>query len=843
MTSRNRTRHLIRCLCVVVASAACAADESEGVPFLQEHCVKCHNAEKHKGNVRLDELGFRVNGDSYKLWEEIVHNIQRGDMPPENEKQPLQEERQEFLKKLVSLMAKYEADSQSVREPFMRLTNRQIAHSLQDLLSTHENIADKLIGDPIDKHGYSRRSELDFSGAHLELYARALEGLISRAVPDPAPGPANVFRIAGNDWEKCHWAGDNYLYQGYRRLYEGPEWIGDNFKIPLPPKHEFRMFLHDNRSEGRFRIRLTLRNEPPTNGGPLTPQEMAVYLDHGEEEHYKLVQAFQVPAKEGVQQFEMFGDLADYLGVVTNPIVEGDHTPGYWLAFRTLTIVNHNELVGFPLPGRFLTTEPIYLVRSDDQWIKAFGGKPGLIASADGNNGRHGNEASGKPVYPEAIKTHGHVILEKVEFEVPYYQSWPPEGERPFLTDGHIVREKLPAMLAAFAAKAWRRPLSAEDTAHLEKLVAEELAAGPSEMGALRNSLITILSDPRFLYVSQAGNHGLASRLSCFLWNGPPDATLTALAGQKEPIDDATLKREVDRLLADERSKRFVDDFVARWIGFNAFDQTAIDPNYYPNFRLRARDYMKQESVEFFSEILRNDLSCLNFLESDFVMMNGWLAEHYGIPGVSTQRFVRIPAPPERGGGVLAQGAFLLAYSTGQDAHAVNRGVWVRSHLLGDPPSDPPPDIPTLGAQGAGEEGKGPLSIKQKLERHLTTGTTCYDCHKDIDHWGIPLEGFDAVGLPRTNIVKAGPVVRDVEIAGRKIDGLLTLKNYLLEERSQQFAYGFTRHMLSYALGRPMNYKDEEQVVDLQKTFEASGYRMKDLIRAIVVSPAFRNSH
>ena len=343
--------------------------------------------------------------------------------------------------------------------------------------------------------------------------------------------------------------------------------------------------------------------------------------------------------------------------------------------------------------------------------------------------------------------------------------------------------------------------------------------------------------------MSQAGNHGLASRLSCFLWNGPPDATLTALAGQKEPIDDATLKREVDRLLADERSKRFVDDFVARWIGFNAFDQTAIDPNYYPNFRLRARDYMKQESVEFFSEILRNDLSCLNFLESDFVMMNGWLAEHYGIPGVSTQRFVRIPAPPERGGGVLAQGAFLLAYSTGQDAHAVNRGVWVRSHLLGDPPSDPPPDIPTLGAQGAGEEGKGPLSIKQKLERHLTTGTTCCDCHKDIDHWGIPLEGFDAVGLPRTNIVKAGPVVRDVEIAGRKIDGLLTLKNYLLEERSQQFAYGFTRHMLSYALGRPMNYKDEEQVVDLQKTFEASGYRMKDLIRAIVVSPAFRNSH
>ena len=246
---------------------------------------------------------------------------------------------------------------------------------------------------------------------------------------------------------------------------------------------------------------------------------------------------------------------------------------------------------------------------------------------------------------------------------------------------------------------------------------------------------------------------------------------------------------------------------------------------------------MKQESIEFFSEILFKDLSCLNFLESDFVMVNGRLAEHYGIPEVHTQRFTRVAAPKSRGGGALAQGSVLLAYSTGQDAHAVNRGVWIRSRLLGDPPSDPPPDVPALGAQKDEPTQRGPLSIKQRLESHLAAGTTCYDCHKDIDPWGVALEGFDAVGLPRTKIkllpdIKisnlharvsrpaGGTVVKDVVIDEQEIDGLLPLKQFLLKHRHEQFAYGFTRHMLSYALGRPLTYRDEPTVLALQSEFQ-----------------------
>ena len=252
----------------LVASSAQAAfaDGNPDVTFLKTYCVKCHGADVRKGDVRLDQLTLRVTGENQELWTEVIHNLQRGDMPPEDARQPTDTQRQAFLAEVIRNLEKYAAESNATSDPLVRLTNNQIAHSLQDLLQTHEDIADQLIGDPVDKHGFSRQAELDLSGSYLQLYANALQQIIERAMPDIEPARPDVFRIAGNDWEKCHWAGDNYLYQGYRRLYEGPKWIGDDFEIPIPPKHEYRMFLRENRSKGRFRIKLTLRNEPPTYG-------------------------------------------------------------------------------------------------------------------------------------------------------------------------------------------------------------------------------------------------------------------------------------------------------------------------------------------------------------------------------------------------------------------------------------------------------------------------------------------------------------------------------------------------------------------------------------------------
>ena len=578
-------------------------------------------------------------------------------------------------------------------------------------------------------------------------------------------------------------------------------------------------------------------------GTARTPQEIGVYLDQSGKHPYKLVDPITVPVKAGPQEFEMFGTLEDHLGVVSDPIVAEDRSPGYWLKFRTLSIVNHNKLVGFKLPARFATTEPIFLVRPDEQWIKAFGHTHGLIPSANGNNGTHGNEAKGPAIYPDAMKTHGHVVIEKVEFETPFFETWPPPAVQPFLTEGKLDGKEMPDRLKEFAAKAWRSQLSAADAIHIDKTWAEEIAAGSSDLEALRSSVVTILSDPRFLYLRQSNNYDLTSRLSYFLWNGPPDATLTALAGEHDHLDDSVIEQQVDRLLADRRARRFIEDFVGQWVDFTRFDQIAIDPNYYPAFKdrgLRIREYMKQECVEFFTHVLSKDLSCLSFLESDFVMVNETLAEHYRIADVFTPRFMPVAAPAHRGGGVLAQAAVMLAQSNGQDAHTVNRGVWIRSRLLGDPPSDPPPDVPSLPEPSGDAKASVPVSVKQRLDLHLKTGTTCYDCHKDIDPWGIATEGFDAVGLPRTTIQKAGPVVKKVVIDEQEIDGLLPLKQFLLKQRHEQFAYSFTRYMLSFALGRSLTFRDEPIVRSLQSEFEESGYNMRSLIKSIVTSTAYR---
>ena len=837
-----------RWISLVIAMAALAehaavADGHQDHRFLLNHCVSCHGANETKGDVQLDRLRLPVNEDNHELWTEVVQNIQRGDMPPEDAEQPTDIQRQAFLAEIIPELEKYAAESSATPDPLVRLTNNQIAHSLQDLLQTHEHIAGQLIGDPIDKHGYSLQAQLDLSGSYLQLYANAVEQVVQRAIPNIDAARPNVFRVAGNDWEKCHWAGDNYLYLGHRRLYEGPQWIGDKFEIPIPPKHEYRMFLRENRSKGKFRIRLTLRNEPPENGQPRTPQEIGVYLDQSGKHPYKLVDPITVAAKEGPQHFELFGTLEDHLGVVSDPIVAADRSPGYWLKFRTLTIVNHNQLEGFPLPARFMWTEPIYLVRPDEQWIKAFGQTPGLIPSANGNNGTHGNEAKGPAIYPDAMKTHGHVVIEKVEFETPFFENWPPAAIQPFLAKGKLDSEKMPGKLQTFAERAWRRPLSEPDAIHVKKIWAEELATCSDEAEALRSSIVTILCDPRFLYLHQSDNYDLASRLSYFLWNGIPDAPLIALASEHDLIEDSAIERQVDRMLADKRARRFAEDFVAKWINFTRCDQIAVDPNYYPAFKdrgMRIKEYMKQECVEFFAHVLNSDLSCLSFLESEFVMVNEALAEHYGIADVFTPRFVPVTPPVHRGGGVLAQAAMLLAHSDGQDAHAVNRGVWIRSRLLGDPPSDPPPDVPALAEAASDGKAGGSVSVKQRLDLHLKAGTTCYDCHKDIDPWGIAIEGFDAVGLPRNTIRNAGPVVKKVEIDQQEIDGLLPLKQFLLEHRHKQFAYAFTSHMLSYALGRPLTYRDENTLLAVQADFEKSGYKMRSLIKAIVTSDAFR---
>ena len=284
--------------------------------FFEAHCVKCHNVEKAKGMVRLDSLRLPVVAENYETWREVVHQLQRGDMPPEEvEQRPKADARRAFLEKVLPALTRHETDARGPADPLMRLSNNQLAHSLQDLLGVSRHVADSLIEDPVDKHGYSLQQEFEISGGYMELYLEQLRMAIADATPNAAV-KQDFFRLTGSDWEKQHYLTSWGMSERSRRnLYNGPKWLEDKFEIPLPPKHEYRMYLKDNRPEGEFRIRITVRNEPPTDAGKAAPQELSLYLDEGFMRPYKRVGNLTVPVKKGPQTFELFGNVRDWVGV------------------------------------------------------------------------------------------------------------------------------------------------------------------------------------------------------------------------------------------------------------------------------------------------------------------------------------------------------------------------------------------------------------------------------------------------------------------------------------------------------------------------------------------------
>jgi hypothetical protein len=849
-----------------VVTTVHAADDTAS-RFFRQYCFQCHDARENKGDVRLDLLSLTIDEDNIELWRDLVHKLQRGEMPPEDEKQPDAEVRQAFLKKVIPAITRFEDDHSPADKRFMRLSNTQIANSLKSLLHSTVDIAPYMVEDPADKHGYSVRSEMEFSGGYFNLYLPQLETMLREVVPDLKnnPKPPEQFAFRGNEWERQHYlARRDIIKAAGKKRYKGPVWLGDEFKIPLPPKHEYRLSIMDNRPEGAFRIRVKVRNMPPTEGGEIAPQELTVFLCAGILKPYgKPVGVINVPAKEGVQTFDLFGNVRDWPGPSTDPVEPGQERG--LTKTRTMTLQNNGALPGFRLPaplGKVKTskaqidrTGEAFMIRADDFWlphIKDRRAKNKLTRSAGiwgpfTDTPGAARKGLFKPaIYKDAMKTVGYLQIESIEFELPFIESWPPRITQEFMTDGKLNPDDLPAKLKSFAVKAWRRPLTADTEAYLEKVMQTQLKATDNPHLALREALMTVLCDPRFLHLTNLGstdrqrNHELVSRLSYFLWDSPPDEVLFRLAGRDTPLTDEQLTAEVDRMLADAKADRFVENFVAQWFDFKRFEQIAIDPTYYPDWNIKLRTHLKGEPVAFFKELLQRDLSCLNIIDSEFVMSNRLMSNHYGLDDMHSMGYTRVPAPEKRGG-ALGMAAFHLAFSDGRDAHAINRGVWVRSRILGDPVSEPPPDVPTLADQKGADIEK--MTLRERLAFH-SRGTTCYDCHKDVDHWGIALEGYDAIGSVRTHVArpngKTGKAVSSaVEINGTPVASGVAMRKYILAHHKGDFAYGFTKHMLSYALGRKPTYRDEATVQNLQKQFQDKGYIMRELIKAVVTSDLF----
>ena len=406
-------------------------------------------------------------------------------------------------------------------------------------------------------------------------------------------------------------------------------------------------------------------------------------------------------------------------------------------------------------------------------------------------------------------------------------------------------------IIAALGAKAYRRPLSSDDVADIMMFFEEGSAEGGFEAG-IRTALQAILASPHFVFrleeaPARAGSGeayrisdlDLASRLSYFLWATVPDDELIEIARSGDLSDDAVLVAQTARMLKDPRAEALGARFAAQWLRLQDLDKIRPDALQYPYFDQALVDAMHTETRMFFNSLVSEDRSVLELITADYTYVNEDLARHYGIPNVSGDHFRRVEIPDANRRGLLGHGSVLTLTSHADRTSPVLRGKWVMEVLLGSPPPPPPPDVPDLEATDDAEDGRL-LTVRERMEMHRRS-PACRSCHRVIDPIGLALENFDVTG--RWRIKDEGSQVDPVGelYDGSEINGPKSLRDALLK-RPEPMIQTFTEALMSYALGRRIEYYDMPTIRQIARDAEAQGNRMSAFVLGVVQSPAFRMS-
>ncbi len=435
------------------------------------------------------------------------------------------------------------------------------------------------------------------------------------------------------------------------------------------------------------------------------------------------------------------------------------------------------------------------------------------------------------------------LLLGAVEFEGPFYETWPPRGHRDIFFASER-RKDPPAyareVLERFGARAFRRPVTPKELESLVGVWQKSYARKQDFQESVRDALLVILTSPQFLFLVEesAGPQAeplspyeLAAKLSYFLWNTAPDARLIELAGAGKL--GAAVPAEIDRLVAHERFLQFTGEFVSQWLSLDKFDVVNISGGKYPRLNRETKRELRKEPVRFVTHLIRSNLPLRNLITSDFIVANDVVAGYYGLGGKAENGYAFTPVRHggETLGGVLTQAAILSGLSDGSESNPIKRGAWLARRIIGEPPAPPPPNVPELpGGQEA--EGK---TLRERLEQHRDK-VGCAECHRKIDPWGLPLEQFDAGGLLKKGKVDARSTLPDET----EISGTSDLKRYLTEERLDQVARSFLEHLCIYAVGRDLTFNEREYLrVEGRRQLSGKGYRMRDCFLFVVQSPLF----
>ena len=413
---------------------------------------------------------------------------------------------------------------------------------------------------------------------------------------------------------------------------------------------------------------------------------------------------------------------------------------------------------------------------------------------------------------------------------------------------GDSQREAAREIIEHFARRAYRRPVTQDETRRLMKFFEAADAGGNSFETSVKRTLQAVLVSPHFLFrgelqtqpdnakaSSPVDEFALASRLSYFLWSSMPDDELFTMAGNGRLHKQ--LNAQVRRMLLDPKARALTDNFAGQWLQIRNLASAAPDPKEFPNFDEPLRQAMESETEMFFEDIVRRDRSVLEFLNADYTFLNERLAGHYGISSVKGDQFRRVNLGDPRRGGVLSQASMLTVTSIPTRTSPVKRGKWVLENILGTPPPPPPPNVPPFPE---GREAAAHATLRQRMEQHRAD-PICSSCHARMDPIGFGFENFDAVGAWRE---KDGELSIDAAgrlASGESFRGPEELKKILATTQREQFIRCLAGKLLTYALGRGLEPYDRCALAEITTAAQAGRFRFSSLVLGVVKSTPFQS--
>ncbi len=860
--------------CTFCFSAGAAELPGDLAKFTTQYCVDCHSADTSEGNFDLSSLSFDLdNRDHFKTWVTVFDRVSKGEMPPEGEVQPEDNERQGFKSNLSQSLtaAERERIAKEGRSTQRRMNRFEYENTVRDLLHAPWLQLKELLPEDGEAFHFNKVGDaLDMSHVQMARYLvaaeYALREVIAKQVARPETATTRYYAREQDSFVrniiKYKSEPERIVipilgYQSQPEIFakKAPVSVGESD----PVQRELEAFVEIASQYESYEMDFDKFKAPTAGRYKLRFKTYTVQVG---------------PTKPEKDERWWIPDLEDVsIGKRTEPVSIYAETPP-----RQLRLV-----------GKF-DTLPEPTVHELDVWLLE-----GESIRPDCSRFYRARQGAGRFRNPNATPEGAPgIAYQWMEVEGPIFASWPSEGHRLLFGDLPVI--ELPGiaepdvdseppldglktidvdsnapyvdserLLKRFMEAASRRPVQDVEVQRFLPLVHQSLKAGRTFVDSMCIAYKAILCSPEFIWLQEEpgalDEYALASRLSYFLTNAAPDQELTALANRGQLHEPAVLRSQTDRLLHSPKSAQFINAFLDYWLDLRKITGAAPDPILYGDYYLD--DLLMESALEetqaFFSELVRENLPARNIVDSDFVMVNERLAKLYELPSFEGVKIRRVTLPPNSSrGGIMTQASVLKVTADGISTSPVLRGAWIMERIVGKPSLPPPKNVAVIEP-----DTRGTTTIRQQLDKHREVDT-CAFCHKDIDPPGFAMESFDVAGgwreryrATNDNKDQAEPGIghggqallfhyalpvdpSGVLPDGRSFADVREFKQLLLADESQ-IARNLVQQLLVYATGTPMLFSDRQAVENILDRARDSEFGTRTLIHELIQSELFRS--